>query len=68
MKKQDQTRENISKAKGSEKVTLLNQYKKLRNNVTSQLSKENIEFNNNRLVSINFYLLYKSVSSLKIFE
>ena len=49
MKKRDKTRANISKAKGNEKITLLNKYKKQRNSVTSQLRKENIDFNNNRV-------------------
>ena len=64
MKKRNQTRENISKAKGSEKVTLLNQYKKLRNNVTSQLRKENIEFNNNRVSEANKTMKFGGGSSL----
>ena len=36
-----------------EKVTLLNQYKVLRNKVTSQLRKENVDYNNNRIEEAN---------------
>ena len=47
----------ISKVKGSNQpglgLSILNQYKKLRNNVTSQLRKENIELNNNRVSEAN---------------
>ena len=31
------------------RVVLLNQYKVLRNKVTSQIQKENVDFNNNRI-------------------
>ena len=49
MRKRDCTRNSISKASPLEKQTLQKQYKALRNRVTSQIRKENIDFNNNRI-------------------
>ena len=49
MKKRDRTRNSINKATKNGKNVLLNQYKILRNKVTSQIRKENIDFNNNRI-------------------
>ena len=49
MKKRDKTRANISKASPKEKAVLLQQYKTLRNQVTSRIRKENIDYNNNKV-------------------
>ena len=49
MKKRDQARSQIRTAKKQEKEVLLKQYKALRNKVTSQIRKESIDFNNNRI-------------------
>ena len=49
MKKRDRTRKSITTAKGQEKAALSCQYKTLRNKVTSQIRKENIDYNNNRI-------------------
>jgi hypothetical protein len=53
MKKRDSTRNSINKATPKEKQTLQKQYKALRNRVTSQIRKENIDFNNNRIENAN---------------
>ena len=45
----NKTRESIKKAAKREREVLLKQYKVLRNKVTSQIRKENIDFNNNRI-------------------
>ena len=49
MRKRDGVRISISQASSIEKQTLQKQYKALRNRVTSQIRKENIDFNNNRI-------------------
>ena len=49
MKKRDKTRAAVSKASTKEKGVLLQQYKALRNQVTSKIRKENIDYNNNRI-------------------
>ena len=49
MKKRDHTRNSIKGAAGNEKRVLLQQYKTLRNKVTYQIRKENIDHNNNRI-------------------
>ena len=49
MKKRDSTRKSIAAAKGQERAALLTQYKVLRNKVTSQIRKENVDYNNNRI-------------------
>jgi hypothetical protein len=49
MSKRDSTRKSIRLAEGGEKVVLLQKYRVLRNKVTAQIRKENIDFNNNRL-------------------
>ena len=53
MRKRDQTRESINKSSPKEKVVLLQQYKKLRNKVTSMIRKEIIDYNNNRIEQAN---------------
>ena len=53
MKKRDRIRNSISAAKGQERATLSSQYKVLRNKVTSQIRKENIDYNNNRVEEAN---------------
>jgi hypothetical protein len=53
MKKRDRTRGSINKASPQEKVVLLQQYKKLRNKVTSMIRKETIDYNNNRIKQAN---------------
>jgi len=53
MKKRDNVRNKIKKAKGQEKKNLLQQYKILRNKVTSEIRKENINYNNNRIKEAN---------------
>ena len=50
MKKRDKTRRSIQAAAGKEKQVLLQQYKKLRNRVTGRIRKENIEYNDKRIV------------------
>ena len=50
MKKRDKTRCSIQAAAGKEKQVLLQQYKKLRNRVTGRIRKENIEYNDKRIV------------------
>ena len=49
MRKRDSTRNAIKSADGGEKVVLLQKYRTLRNKVTSQIRRENIDFNNNRI-------------------
>ena len=49
MKKRDSTRAKIRDAEGGEKTVLQNQYKILRNRVTAQIRKENVEQNNTRI-------------------
>jgi hypothetical protein len=49
MKRRDRTRQQINKSTNKERVILLQQYKVLRNQVTSKVRKENIEYNNNRI-------------------
>ena len=49
MRKRDRTRESINRASPNEKVVLLQQYKKLRNKVTSMVRKEIVDYNNNRI-------------------
>ena len=53
MRKRDQVRISVSKASTKEKPTLQKQYKALRNKVTNQIRKENIDFNNNRIENAN---------------
>ena len=53
MRKRDSTRHFIGNASTKEKQTLNKQYKALRNRVTSQIRKENIDFNNNRIENAN---------------
>ena len=49
MKERDSTRKKISKAYYSEKAVLQQKYKKLRNKVSCQIRKENVDFNKNRI-------------------
>ena len=49
MKNRDQTRKAIKSAGNQEKLILQKKYKLLRNKVTTQIRKENIEHNNNRV-------------------
>ena len=49
MRKRDSTRNAIKSADGGEKVVLLQKYRTLRNKVTAQIRRENIDFNNNRI-------------------
>ena len=49
----DRTRNSIKNATKLEKGVLLKQYKALRNKVTNQIHKENIDFNNNRIEEAN---------------
>ena len=53
MRKRDRTRNEIRRAANKEKATLIQQYKTLRNRVTSQIRRENIEFNNKRILEAN---------------
>jgi hypothetical protein len=53
MKKRDRTRHSVQKATGMEKQVLIQQYKMLRNKVTGQIRKENIDHNNNRIKEAN---------------
>ena len=53
MKKRDKTRNEIRTAATKEAAILIKQYKILRNRVTSQIRKENIEFNNKRILEAN---------------
>ena len=53
MRNRDSTRHSIGNASTKEKQTLNKQYKALRNRVTSQIRKENIDFNNNRIENAN---------------
>ena len=53
MRKRDHTRGSISKASGQQKGVLLQQYKKLRNLVTSKIRKENIDYNNSKIDEAN---------------
>ena len=52
-KRRDHTRGKISTAEGQQKGVLLQQYKVLRNKVTSKIRKENVDFNNNRINQAN---------------
>jgi DNA polymerase II small subunit/DNA polymerase delta subunit B len=49
MSKRDSTRKSIRLVEGGEKAVLLQKYIVLRNKVTAQIQKENIDFNNNRI-------------------
>ena len=49
MRKRDSTRNAIKSADGGEKVVLLQKYRTLRNKVTAQIRRENIDFNNKRI-------------------
>ena len=49
MSKRDNTRKSIRLAEGEEKAVLLQKYRVLRDKVTAQIRKENIDFNNNRI-------------------
>ena len=53
MQERDCTRKQINQAKKQEKAILQQKYKKLRNNVTSQIRKDNIDHNNNRVNEAN---------------
>ena len=53
MKKRDHTRNSIKNASGQNKTVLMQQYKSLRNKVTSQIRKETIDYNNNRIEEAN---------------
>ena len=53
MKKRDKTRRSIQASSGKEKQVLLQQYKALRNKMTGQIRKENIDYNNNRIEEAN---------------
>ena len=46
-------RNRIKNAKNQERITLQTQYRTLRNKVTSQIRKENIEFNNKKIEEAN---------------
>ncbi len=49
MKSRDETRKTIKSTKNQEKRVLQSKYKQLRNKVTEQIRKENIDYNNNRV-------------------
>ena len=53
MKKRDKTRNEIRKASAQERTVLMKQYKSLRNRVTSQLRKEQVEYNSKRIEEAN---------------
>ena len=53
MKKRDKTRNEIGKASQQEKTILIKQYKSLRNRVTNQLRKEQVEYNSKRIEEAN---------------
>ena len=53
MKKRDKTRNEIGKASAQERTVLMKQYKSLRNRVTSQLRKEQVEYNSKRIEEAN---------------
>ena len=49
IKTRDNTRNKIKNSNNSEKIVLNEKYKSPRNKVTSQIRKENLEYNNNRI-------------------
>ena len=49
MKRRDRTRKQINKSTNKERATLLQQYKTLRNQVTSKIRKENVDYNSKRI-------------------
>ena len=53
MVKRDKTRKEIGRATPGEKAILIKQYRTLRNRVTNQIRRENIEFNNKRILEAN---------------
>ena len=53
MAKRDKTRKEIGRASPRERAILIKQYRTLRNRVTSQIRRENIEFNNKRILEAN---------------
>ena len=53
MKKRDKTRKEIGNATSQERTILMKQYKSLRNRVTGQLRKEQVEYNSKRIEEAN---------------